>query len=100
MCRDTGKKTGRPDPETGEAKEIYQYSLQHAEGVCYLYVNNTANQTLEEEIEFQLTGLEVEDKPDQTTVEFTIGPGQEKFIKLKSISTPWKIATGISYGIY
>jgi hypothetical protein len=65
-----------------------------------LYVNNEAKDTLEEEISFTLQGLEIEDAPDQTKVEFTIGPGQEKFIKLKSISTPWKIKTGISYGVY
>jgi hypothetical protein len=52
MCRQNGKKNNRPDPETGEAKEIFQYSHQHADGVCYLYVNNTENETLEEEIEF------------------------------------------------
>jgi len=40
-----------------------------------LYVNNTTDCTLEEEIEFKLQGLEIEGKPDETTVEFTIGPG-------------------------
>jgi len=52
MCKEQGKKAGRPDPETGEAKEIYLYTLQHPEGVCYLYVNETTDQTLEEEVEF------------------------------------------------
>jgi len=51
-----------------------------------LYTNNTEKDTLEEEISFDLVGLELEDQPGQTKVEFTIGPGQEKFIKLKSIS--------------
>lgn len=100
MCREKGKKNKRPDPDSGEDKEIFQYSYQHPDGVCYLYVNHTKNETLEEEIEFKLQGLEIEGMPGQTTVEFEIGPGQEKFIKLKSISSPWKIATGISYGIY
>ena len=49
-------------------------------------MNETENETLEEEIEFNLTGLEIEGKPGETTIEFEIGPGQEKFIKLKSIS--------------
>ena len=100
MCKELGKKNARPDPETGEAKDVWQYSYQHSDGVCYLYVNNTKNEILEEEIEFKLVGLEIEGQPGKTTVEFEIGPGQEKFIKLKSISSPWKIQTGISYGIY
>ena len=65
-----------------------------------MYTNNEAKDSLEEEITFTLVGLEIEDAPGQSKVEFTIGPGQEKFIKLKSISTPWKIQTGISYGVY
>lgn len=65
-----------------------------------MYVNNTQKETLEEEIEFQLQGLEIEGKPGVTTLEFTLGPGQEKFIKLKQISTPWKIGSAIAYGIY
>lgn len=47
-----------------------------------------------------MQGLEIEGKPGETTLEVKVGPGQEKFIKLKTISTPWKIATGIAYGIY
>jgi len=75
MCRQNGKKAMRADPETGDPKEIYQYSYQHASGVCYLYVNNTEKETLDEEIEFKLQGLEIEGKPDQTSLEFKVGPG-------------------------
>lgn len=100
LTKSQGKKNARPDPENGEARDIYQYSYQHSDGVCYLYVNETSDLTLEEEVEFQLQGLEIEGKPGESTIEIVVGPGQEKFIKLKSISTPWKIATGISYGIY
>lgn len=100
LCLTQGKKTARPDPDSGEANEIYQYSYQHSEGICYLYVNESQNLTLDEEIEFQLTGLEIEGAPGETKVAFELGPGQQKFIKLKAISTPWKIATGIGYAIY
>ena len=63
LCKEQGKKTGRPDTETGEAKDIWQYSYQHGDGVCYLYVNNEKKDTLDEEIEFKLVGLEIEDAP-------------------------------------
>lgn len=52
LCLAEGKKAPRPDPESGEHNEIYQYSYQHSEGICYLYVNETKNLTLDEEIEF------------------------------------------------
>jgi len=64
MCKELGKKNGRPDPETGAAKDIWQYSYQHGDGVCYLYTNNEAKDTLEEEITFNLVGLEIEDSPE------------------------------------
>ena len=56
--------------------------------------------TLDEEIEFTLQGLEIEGKPGSSKVEFQLGPGQEKFIKLKTISTPWKIGMGFAYEVY
>jgi len=74
MCKDQGKKQMRADPETGEDKQIYVYSLQHGEGICYLYVNETEDQTLEEEVEFQLQGLEIEGKPGESTVEVVVKP--------------------------
>ena len=100
LTKEKGKKTVRADPETGEEKDIFVYTYQHGDGICYLYSNETEDLTLEEEVEFQLTGLEIEGKPDESTIEFTVLPKQEKFIKLKSISQPWKIAMGVSYGIY
>ena len=63
LCKEKGKKTARPDPESGAAKDIWQYSYQHGDGVCYLYTNNEAKDTLDEEIEFKLVGLEIEDSP-------------------------------------
>jgi len=53
-CRQQGKKAGRPDTETGEPRDIYQYSYTHSDGVCYLYVNETKEYTLEEDVEFSL----------------------------------------------
>merc|ERR1711935_635782 len=100
LCLSDGKKNPRPDPDPGEHRDICQYSYQHSEGICYLYVNETTDLTLEEEIEFKLTGLEIEGKPGESVVEFELGPGQQKFIKLKAISSPWKIATGVGYAIY
>ena len=75
LTKTEGKKNPRPDPETGEEKDIFQYSYQHADGICYLYVNETTDQTLEEEIEFNLTGLEIEGKPGESVLEFELGPG-------------------------
>jgi hypothetical protein len=40
-----------------------------------LYVNETKDETLEEEIEFKLTGLEIEGKPGENKLEVIVGPG-------------------------
>ena len=63
-------------------------------------MNDTKDNTIEEEIEFTLEGLEIEGRPGQKTVELKVGPGQEKLIKLRATDGQWKIQTGISYGIY
>lgn len=99
-CRKEGKKNPRPNPDSGELCNINQYQYQHSDGICYLYVNESSNLTLEEEIEFKLEGLEIEGKPGESSIVVTVGPGQERFVKLRSISQPWKIATGVSYAIY
>lgn len=65
-----------------------------------MWVNDSDKYTLEETTEFQLGGLEIEGKPNETEVDFKLGPGQTKFVKLVSIADKWKIAQGISYVIY
>jgi len=100
MCIEQGKKAPRPDTETGAHVDIYQYSLQHGGGIAYLYVNETNDKTLEEEIEFQLVGLELEENPGETTIEIKVLPGQQRMVKLRSTEGPWKISTGVSYAIY
>jgi len=100
QCEAEGKKAPRPDPETGEQTEIYQYSLRHGGGIAYLYVNNTDKLTLEEELEFQLTGLEIEGKPGETKVEIKVGPGQKKLFKLIATDATQKVSCGVSYGVY
>ena len=63
MCKELGKKASRPDPSTGQSHDISVYTYQHSSGVCYLYTNNSTAHILEEQIEFQLQGLEIEDNP-------------------------------------
>ena len=50
MCKEQGKKNGRPDTETQEDYNINQYSLQHGAGIAYLYINGSTDQILDEEI--------------------------------------------------
>mmetsp|Transcript_14347 Transcript_14347/g.13916 ORF Transcript_14347/g.13916 Transcript_14347/m.13916 type:complete len:82 (+) Transcript_14347:523-768(+) len=79
--------TKRCHPQTKKEMDIFQYQYKHSAGICYLYENKTANKTLEENLKFQLGGLEIVDNPPgNQEVKFKIGPGESKFIKLKSIS--------------
>ncbi len=57
MILQKGKKAGRPHTKTGVETSIWQYSLQHAGGMAYLYVNKELKLTLEEEVEFNMSGL-------------------------------------------
>jgi hypothetical protein len=50
MILQKGKKAARPHTETNAETSIWQYSLQHAGGMSYLYVNKELKLTLEEEV--------------------------------------------------
>ena len=76
MCLERGTRKERPDPETGESHDICRYDLNHSGGIAYLYVNKTRDRTLEETLEFQLQGLELEEKPGASELDITVGPGQ------------------------
>lgn len=52
-CKEEGKKTPR-------AEGIYQLSLKHEGGIIYIYVNETKDQTLTEELGLEMKGLKVE----------------------------------------
>jgi hypothetical protein len=52
-CKEEGKKTPRADG-------IYQLSLKHEGGIVYIYVNETGDQTLTEELGLEMKGLKIE----------------------------------------
>jgi hypothetical protein len=71
MCCEAGERTQR-----GES-EIWCYQLQHEGGLYFLYKNETKDQILKEEVEYELGGLEIEDQDDQSKVVVTLEPGEE-----------------------
>ena len=97
MCLNKGKKQQRDDE--GNPVDIFQYSLQHDGGVAYLYVNETPNRTLDEDLEFQIQGLELEENPGQTEINVKVGPGQKRLVKLAATTGPWKIGVGVAFVI-
>ena len=103
LCKtgSTSKKTQRVHPKTKAPFEIYQYQYKHQAGIVYVYENLTSKNTLQEKLQFQLSGLQIEGNAEgDNVVQFTLGPGQTKFIELKAIGgVQWKIGCGMAYGI-
>jgi hypothetical protein len=94
------KKTQRLHPKTKQPLDIWQYQYKHQAGIAYFYSNDTDNMTLKEHLKFQLAGLAiVGNKEGDTEVQFTIGPGETKFIELSAIGGQWKIGCGMAYSI-
>jgi len=93
LCKQMGKKTQRLHPKTKEPFEIYQYQHKHQAGIAFFYENLTPNNTLQEKLQFNLSGLTIEGNAEgNNVVEFKLGPGQTKFIELKAIGgMQWKI---------
>ena len=93
MCLQNNEKTQR-----GES-DIWCYQLQHEGGSYFLYKNNTTDQILKEEVEYELGGLEIEDQFDQTKVFVTLAPGEEHVVKLKATGGAWSISQSIATSI-
>ena len=75
LCISKGTKTQRVHPKTKQPFEIYQYQYKHQAGIVYFYQNNTTNNTLQEKLQFQLSGLTIEGNAEgNNVVEFKLGP--------------------------
>ena len=81
LCVEKGKKSQRVHTETKQPYEIYQYQYKHQAGIAFFYENKTQRNTLQEKLQFQLSGLTIEGNDEgNNIVEFRLGPGQTKFI--------------------
>jgi len=96
-----GKETQRLHTKTKQPYDIYQYQYKHQAGIAYFYENQTSGNTLQEKLQFQLSGLTIEGNEEgNNMVEFRLGPGQSKLIELKAIGgMQWKIQCGMAYAI-
>mmetsp|Transcript_12340 Transcript_12340/g.16738 ORF Transcript_12340/g.16738 Transcript_12340/m.16738 type:complete len:129 (+) Transcript_12340:1767-2153(+) len=101
LCRMKGKETQRLHTKTKQPYDIYQYQYKHQAGIAYFYENQTSGNTLQEKLQFQLSGLTIEGNEEgNNMVEFRLGPGQSKLIELKAIGgMQWKIQCGMAYAI-
>eukprot|EP00347_Sterkiella_histriomuscorum_P016663 403352333 len=100
LCKEKGEMSQREDSRSKQPVDIYQYELEHPNGICYLYENKTSNKTLEENIKFTINGLEIVEKPadGSNTVKVKLGPGESKLIELQKTSlNGYSISAGISY---
>lgn len=85
--------------QNDRAEGIYQKYLSHSGGIMYVYMNETGDKTLQEELGLNLEGLRVDGQEEQTKVAILIGPGQRKVIKLVTTGGGYSIGTSSSYGI-
>lgn len=61
--------------QNDRAEGIYQKYLSHSGGIMYVYMNETGDKTLQEELGLNLEGLRVDGQDEQTKVNILIGPG-------------------------
>ena len=58
------------------------YKAWHDNGFVTLYKNKSTNLILDEVVDYQLEGMQIEGLGHETSVHVKIGPGEEQFIKL------------------
>jgi hypothetical protein len=79
-------KSGKKKQRSTE-HQIYLYEIQHEGGVFYHYVNESKDHEIEEEITFELEGIEVvgypTDKDGNCKVLVKLKPGENKSLNLK-----------------
>ena len=98
MVKAQGVKAKRKDPASKRELDIVVHTLQHANGVCYLYENNTADRRLQETIIFRMTGLVIVGGGTDT-VRLDIGPGEKKLLELRAVERVWTIQTKVAYTV-
>ena len=74
-------KTVLPKMYQGRTVDIKCYVLNHLDGLALLYVNNTRDLTIRENIGFNLKGCHV-DGSYGSNVEICVGPGKERLLKV------------------
>lgn len=99
LAKEKGQQKQRKDNKTGEVVDIVLYVLQHDQGVFLYYENNTKNYELEEEVKFELKGLQLAEDPKGNTVKFALKPGQSRGIILDSTKEEFSISYNVSYMI-
>jgi hypothetical protein len=62
--------------------QIMLYKAWHDNGFVPLYVNKSTNLILDEVIDYELEGMQIEGLGKETSVHVNVRPGQEQFIKL------------------
>lgn len=63
LCRASGERKDRTHTGTGAKVDIYILNVQHETGYAYLYVNDSTEWQLEEDLKFNLEGLHVVGHP-------------------------------------
>lgn len=95
--KEKGTKKQRSDTKTGQPVEIWCYVHKHTNGVVILYENKTPDLVLEEEVKFDLKGLNIEDDWNADKIKFQLAPGQNKIVKLKKTQPEFAISYNVSY---
>lgn len=62
---------------------IYCKFLKYAEGVIFVYLNDSDDTILHELVEFELKGIVICGQEDQRVVQFQLGPKQQKVVLLR-----------------
>jgi hypothetical protein len=72
--------------------------LQHGAGIIIVYKNDTPDKTLVENLEFNMTGLEIVGQEGETKTEVKCGPGETKDVQLNAVGNGYQF--GMSMGYY
>lgn len=75
--------------------EIVLYKAWHENGFVTYYVNNSKDKVLNEVVEYDLQGLEIEGLAGERQVRIRIGPGEDHLVKLANTSGERKLSSSI-----
>ena len=81
LAKERGKKSDRPD-KNGDNVGIKVYLYRTQDGLVSLYVNQSEDYALSEQVEYQLEGCSIVGSPDSTQIDIKLMPGDEKMIHI------------------
>ena len=97
QAKQHGIRKQRIDTHSNQLLDIWFYLYQYDNGILVIYENKTTDRILEENIKFELEGLEIREEKKANQMKVIVKPGETKIIYLDKTAEEFSASYTVSY---